>query len=169
MDRHKRLRKTDAEMQEYQRPHPGRRHSLNRLTIMAKLKGIQISRSGVFELIGANKEIIKEFRSDEELLKALPSFAGIPIYDRRGWNVFKNQENGRILVGRVIDVIFAPPGAVLATVDIDDEKTAEALLNKSKRIETGYFCANVKSDREGCDKEQIDLVVSHCYLVDNPD
>lgn len=137
---------------------------------MTKIEDIQISRSGVFELIGANKETIKEFRSSEELLKALPSFTGVPIYARRGWNIFKNQENRRtpMPVGRVIDVTFSPP-KVLATVEIGDEETAEALLNNLKRIETGYYCTSVKSDREDCDNNQINLVVSHCYLVDNPD
>lgn len=132
---------------------------------------IQVSRSGEFEILGENNQVQhKEFRSEEELLKALPSFIGKPVYDRKpslgrkDLSFADNNPEGNI-IGVVDEVSFTSSGEVIAQIRINNEESVKELLSQEKIIKTAYKCSVSPSDREGCLYDQVDLDADFCYLT----
>lgn len=139
--------------------------TLYRRDDMTEFKEIQISRSGIFEILGEDGQMKhKEFRSEEELLKALPSFAGKPIYDRKDLHFATNEPEGKI-IGTVSKVSLTSSGEVVAQISVDDEQAIKELSNEAKIVKTAYKCNVSPSDVEGCLYNQIDLDVSFCWLT----
>lgn len=126
---------------------------------------VQISRSGEFEILGEDGQTNhKEFRSAQELLKALPSFIGKPIYDRKDLHFATNEPEGNI-IGVVDEVTLNSSGAVIARVRIDNEEIVKELSNQTKIIKTAYQCNVKPSTVEGCLYDQIDLLVNFCWVT----
>lgn len=126
---------------------------------------VEISRSGEFVILGEdNQTSHKEFRSNEELLKALPGFIGKPIYDRKDLHFATDEPEGSI-VGVVDEVNLTPSGAVLAQIRVTNEDVAKELLTQAKIVKTAYKCNVSPSDVEGCLYNQIDLLPNFCYLT----
>ena len=126
---------------------------------------VQVSRLGEFEILGEDNQMShKEFRLGEELLKALPSFVGKPIYDRKDLHFATNEPEVNI-IGVVDEVSLTSSGAVVAQIRLNNEEIAKELLSQAKIIKTAYKCNVSPSDVEGCLYNQVDLDVNFCYLT----